>query len=100
MKAIEAKQQRSRRASFLWKDYFNILGSFASPIDLYYDGRMVRKKSFDYGYAMTVHKSQGSSLNNVFIDMKDINKCRNKDEFRQLQYVSVSRTKNNAHILQ
>lgn len=98
--AIEAKQRRDRKASFLWKDYFSIMGSFASPIDLYYDGRMVRKKSFDYGYAMTTHKSQGSSLNNVFIDMKDISRCRDKDELRQLQYVSVSRTKRDVHILQ
>ena len=43
---------------------------------------------------------QGSSINNVFIDMKDIGICRDELELRQLQYVSVSRAKTNAHILQ
>ena len=49
---------------------------------------------------MTVHKSQGSSINNVFIDMKDVSICRDKEELRQLQYVGVSRTKTNCYILQ
>ena len=76
------------------------MGSFASPIDLYYDNRLIKKKSFGYGYAMTIHRSQGSSINNVFIDMKDVSVCRDKEELRQLQYVGVSRTKTNCHILQ
>ena len=32
--------------------------------------------------------------------MKDISICRDKEELRQLQYVSVSRTQVNSHILQ
>lgn len=100
LKALEAKQRRDRRASYYWKDYFSMINSFSSPIDLYFDGRMIKKKGFDYGYAVTTHKSQGSSFENVFIDMKDINRCRDKEEFRQLQYVSVSRTRNNVYILQ
>lgn len=45
-------------------------------------------------------KKQGLSINNVFIDMKDINLCKDLEELRQLQYVSVSRTRNNVNILQ
>ncbi len=50
------------------------------------------KKSFDYGYAMTVHKAQGSTINNVFIDMKDVLTCRDPELLRQLQYVGASST--------
>lgn len=42
---------------------------------------------------------QGSSITNVYIDMKDILKCRDEEELRQLQYVAISRTKNNIYIL-
>ena len=39
-------------------------------------------------------------INNVFIDSKDLGVCRNVEELRQLQYVALSRTKNNVYILQ
>ena len=42
---------------------------------------------------------QGSSITNVYIDMKDILKCRDEEELRHLQYVALSRTKNNIYIL-
>ena len=63
------------------------------------DIESIKKKTFDYGYASSTHKLQGSSINTIFIDMANINKCRNKDELRQLQYVALSRTKTDAHIL-
>lgn len=43
---------------------------------------------------------QGSSYNNVYIDMDDVNRCKNLKTVRQLQYVSLSRTINNAYIFQ
>lgn len=98
--AIEKKASGDRRSGLAWKKYYEILNSFACMDHLFYDGRVVKKKTFDYGYACTVHKSQGSSLNNVFIDMKDISVCRDPQELRQLQYVSVSRAKTNVFILQ
>lgn len=52
------------------------------------------KKSFhniNYCYAITIHKSQGSTFNNVFVDIPDI--CRNFDdaERNKLLYVAVTR---------
>lgn len=55
--AIELKRRYSRAASSRWKDYYKIIESFTTPVDLYYDNRVIRKKSFDYGYATTIHKS-------------------------------------------
>lgn len=101
LEAIELKQQRrSRDSSRKWQDYYRIIGSFTTPYDLYYDNRLIRKKSFDHGYATTVHKAQGSSINNVLIDMSNIFLCKDQDELRQLQYVALSRAKTNVYILQ
>lgn len=99
--AIYAKQRKDKKAAGkLWGNYYNIINSFCSPIDMYYDGRLIKKKTFSSGYASTVHRSQGSSVNNVFIDMKNILICRDKEELRQLQYVGISRSNKNVHILQ
>ena len=98
--AIEAKKCGNRtRSSFLWKHYFEMIKSFGTPKDILWDNRVIKRKTFDYGYASTIHKIQGSSLNNVFVDMKNVMSCRNIDEVRQMQYVSLSRTKSDAYIL-
>ncbi len=55
MNAIEAPNLFKQKK--LWVEYFNLIGSFLSPYDLSYDGRIVYKKSLDYGYCITSHKS-------------------------------------------
>ena len=100
MTALELKQAgKKQKAAIMWKSYFQMMKSFATPEHLMFDNRIIKKKTFDYGYACSTHKSQGSSLDTVFIDMSNIMNCKNKDELRQLQYVSLSRTKTDAHIL-
>lgn len=39
------------------------------------DGRLLQSKTVDFGYAMTVHKSQGSTFTHVLIDDVDIAKA-------------------------
>lgn len=95
--AINASDRNKRK---FWARYYREYNSFTTPIDLYYDGRLIRKKSFDRGYAITVHKSQGSTLNNVFVDMFDILKCKDEETVRQLQYVALSRARKNVYIFQ
>ena len=63
------------------------------------DNRVIKKKTFDYGYALTVHKSQGSSFNTVFVDIANINACSDEKVLRQLQYVAISRTKGDVYLL-
>ena len=48
--AVSWQSLNRQKARFYWKKYFDMQGSFATPVDLYYDGRLIRKKSFDYGY--------------------------------------------------
>ena len=100
IEAIELKQRKSRGSSLKWKEYYKLIESFTTPIDLIYNNRVIRRKSFDYGYALSIHKSQGSTINNVFIDMKNVLSCKNEEALRQLQYVGISRTKNNIYLYQ
>ena len=100
-KALDAKRKNQRIISNKkWKEYFEILNSFAIPFNLIYDNRVIKNKTFDYGYSMTVFKAQGSNIENVFIDIKDINKCNDDNTKRQMQYVGLSRTKNKIFLLQ
>jgi exodeoxyribonuclease-5 len=46
-----------------------------------------------YAYAITVHQSQGSTIDKVFVDDNDINICRNETMKRKLRYVAYSRAK-------
>lgn len=99
--AIDLKKRGwFKKSKMRWVDYFNAMDSFTTPVDLYLGNRLVRSKSFDYGYAISTHKSQGSSIDTVFVDIKNINTCRNLDERRQLQYVALSRTKSDVYVLQ
>lgn len=63
------------------------------------NGRLKLRKSFDYGYAHTIHKSQGGTYSKVLINDSSINTFGFNDkkgqEVRQeLKYVAVSRAKN------
>lgn len=101
MDAISAKNSGNKTySSLLWRKYFQIVNSFATFEHLFWDNRVIKRKTFDYGYASSIHKCQGSSLNTVFVDMKNVMSCRNINEIRQLQYVSLSRTRTDAYILQ
>lgn len=87
-------------ASAYWRKFFVLNESFATPIDLMYDGRAIKKKTIDYGYAHTVHKSQGATYQEVFVDNADIQLCPTPAGIRQLQYVALSRARQKAFILQ
>jgi exodeoxyribonuclease V len=58
-----------------WKPYYKLREQFASV---------------DYGYAMTVHKSQGSTFDTVFVDHRDTTACRGHER-HALLYVGVTR---------
>ena len=75
--ARESKKNKS------WADFFNFTDNV---ID-------IRKP-----YAQTVHKSQGSTYENVFIDYNDIVACRDKDTVLRMLYVAVSRPTNKLYI--
>jgi hypothetical protein len=46
-------------------------------------------------YSITVHRSQGSTFKNVFVDLHDISKNQDRDEMLQLCYVATTRASHN-----
>lgn len=73
----EAKKYiRSLADAKNWKDYFNFKSIIA-------DIRLP--------YAITAHKSQGSTYTNVFIDLDNMSTCYDKNTLARLLYVGISR---------
>lgn len=50
-------------------------------------------------YACTVHKSQGSSYDEVFIDLTDFKSIKSDETLARLLYVALTRTKKKLHII-
>ena len=50
-------------------------------------------------YAITAHKSQGSTFENVFIDLKDIYSNRNQGEADKCYYVAITRASRKVFVL-
>lgn len=71
-----AKTATNRRVA--WARYWDL-------IDNFHDIR--------YGYAITVHRSQGSTYEEVFVDASDILKNRDRKEALQCLYVACTRPK-------
>lgn len=85
-----------------WKAYYALLENFALLDDFDFNGvdnrgnpkkYSMAKKNIDLGYAITVHKSQGCTFNNVYMDYENFSKCFEPSTRRRLNYVAVSRTK-------
>lgn len=44
-----------------------------------------------HSFALTGHKSQGSTFTDVYINLKELRRCRDADEHRRLLYVALTR---------
>ena len=55
---------------------------------------------FTYRYALTIHKSQGSSIENVYLDIKEFANASylSDEEKYRLFYVGISRAKEHLYI--
>lgn len=97
MEAISLPKGRKR--ALKWKEYYEIINSFATPVNIIFDNRIVKSRTFNYGYAITAHRAQGSSYDKVYVDMKNLLLDQDQQELRQLQYVALSRTRTNVNLL-
>ena len=75
------KQAKSHpaQARYYWKLYHNFMELFAN---------------LKYAYCITVHRSQGSTYNTVYVDVADILANNNPAERKNLLYVAFSRPRN------
>lgn len=73
------------KLSNLWGEYWKHYHIINAPID--------------YGYSITIHKSQGSSWENVYID-SDLFNWNTSKVFLKLLYVAISRSEKKCFILE
>lgn len=62
--------------------------------------RLLVKKDIDYGYGITVHKTQGSTYENVFVHLPNLLRNPKSVERKKLVYVALSRASKKAIILE
>jgi ATP-dependent exoDNAse (exonuclease V) alpha subunit len=54
---------------------------------------------FDYGYAMSVHKSQGSEWERVLLKEEHLGRDQTKDDYYRWLYTGITRAKDKLVIL-
>ena len=81
-----------------WKDYYNFKKQYliaANVVDK--QGRTLYERDIDYGFAITAHKSQGSTYDTVFVDVNNMVYDKNgypyanQDDLLRRLYVGCSR---------
>jgi len=89
-----------------WKKYYEFRRSniLTKTIETYKNGLLrsnydVIVKDLDYGYAITGHKSQGSTYSHVFVMENDINNNWVLKERNQIKYVALTRPSISATVL-
>ena len=86
---------RSKR----WKEYFDFKDKYLIANNITRAGQIIYPRDLDYGFAITSHKSQGSTYENVFVDVNDIvfdkegRIYSNIEDILRRLYVACSRTK-------
>lgn len=90
----------------LWTKYYDFRRAniLMKTIDKYINGQYrsasdVIVKDMDYGYAITCHKSQGSTYSHVFVMENDINQNWVLKERNQIKYVALTRPSMTATVL-
>jgi exodeoxyribonuclease-5 len=103
----EALAALGAKSTKLFKHWYRFMESFALNKNIVADEidpqtgepRVVVLKTLDYGYAHTIHKSQGSTYTNIFVDLDNINVSQDIEERNQMKYVALSRATNIAYAL-
>lgn len=94
---VEAVNSKNNKK---WRQYFTLSQSFFTPVDLVFEDRVIKRKSLDYGYCISAHRSQGSNYSAIIVDMENLLTCKDSETLRQLEYVALSRTRSDVYIYQ
>jgi len=81
-----------------WVKYYDFVNNVLcfEDIETEVAGRpqKIKTKDIYYNSGITIHKSQGSTYKNSFVNLSNINRCRNSIDRRRLKYVALSRASN------
>lgn len=102
---IRAKQSNSAERRKNWIKYYAFKDTHLTLDDIYLyatDGSVYDtiQKELDYGYALTTHKLQGTTVDNIIVDLKDFQVEEYQSKFRNnLLYTALSRAKYRAYTI-
>ena len=84
-----------------WNEYYDFKKKYLIATNIFKDNRLAYSRDLDYGFAITAHKSQGSTYDTVFVDLNDMiydkngNIYSNADDLLRRLYVACSRASHN-----
>ena len=87
------------KSYFAFKEYCLLMVNILSP-----DSKIITSRSLDYGFALTSHKSQGSTFDTALVDVNDIvfdkygQPYADAEEVNRRLYVACSRCKNKLYL--
>lgn len=88
-----------------WRDYYTFKESCLLLINIVdRNGKILFSRDLDYGFALTSHKSQGSTFDTALVDVNDIvfdkygNVYTDAEEINRRLYVACSRCKNKLYL--
>ena len=99
-----AKNAPANSRSTRWKEYFEFKQKVLSLLNINFNNGVNIKRNIDYGFALTSHKSQGSTFDSVLVDVNDIVYDKNGhiydniEEINRRLYVACSRCKNKLYL--
>lgn len=81
-------------------EYLNVVDKKINRIWKEWSANVIdRFAQLNYGYAITVHKSQGSTFKNVFIDIMDVFSNCNQTERVKCLYTAITRSSHSLELL-
>ena len=100
-----AKSARSGLKAQRWRDYYAFKENYLLLTNIQkYDGTILYGRSLDYGFALTSHKSQGSTFDTSLVDVNDIvydkhgQPYTDAEEVNRRLYVACSRCKHKLYL--
>ena len=82
-----------------WKEYYNFKKQFLIATNIKQGDQIKYKRDLDYAFAITSHRAQGSTYDNVFVDVNDMiftstgSTYANYEELLRRLYVACSRAR-------
>jgi exodeoxyribonuclease-5 len=97
-----AKSASTSTRGTRWKEYYNFKKKYLLATNVINkSGKIIYYRDIDYGFAISSHKSQGSTYDTVFVDVNNMvfdsngTPYANQDELLRRLYVACSRARKN-----